>query len=48
MRLSALKHLLEATQALCHPERIHFRLDAMTLVESDIVRVFARLRDISG
>ena len=30
------------------PDDIRFRLDAMTLVESDIVRVFARLRDISG
>ena len=30
------------------PGDIRIRLDAMTLVESDIVRVFARLRDISG
>ncbi len=30
------------------PDDIRARLDAMTLVESDIVRVFARLRDVSG
>ena len=46
MRLSALKHLIAG--GFVAPDATRRRLDAMTLVESDIVRVFARLRKVSG
>jgi hypothetical protein len=46
MRISALKHLI--ARELVAPDAIRRRLDAMTLPESDIVRVFGRLREVSG
>ena len=44
--LQLCRHLIVG--GLVAPEAIRARLDAMTLVESDIVRVFARLREVSN
>ena len=44
--LQLCRHLIAG--GLVAPAAIRARLDAMTLMESDIVRVFARLREVSG
>ena len=44
--LQLCRHLIGG--ALVTPDAIRRRLDAMRLVESEIVRVFARLREVSG